>query len=216
MRMTASVWVQLQAFADGPTTFGAQSHYRAEAREAFVRGDCGERVRRAALRKAAPVVGSYQVGDIVSSCREARAGEHGKQWSVGSRLIVFEKDRNSLGDTQPTHVLGNLRSRARLCCHRSVTTVHASGIIGFSSHANEKFFTSCSADAQTQQGFIDGRASFKPTTADPSRTADEGEDEDERDDEMSEPTQITKKTEKRKEDSDGRNSKRVMGIVTHN
>ena len=47
------------------------------------------------------MVGSYQVGDIVSYCREARAGEHGLQWSVGSRLIVFEKDRNSLGETQP-------------------------------------------------------------------------------------------------------------------
>ena len=56
---------------------------RAKAREAFIRWDSGERVRRAALRKAAPVVGSYQVGDIVSHCREARAGEHGLQWSVG-------------------------------------------------------------------------------------------------------------------------------------
>ena len=91
----------LQAHADGPTTFGVQSRYRAKAREAFVRWDCGERVRRAALRKAAPVVGSYPVGDVVSSCREARAGEHGLQRSVGCRLIVFEKDRNRLGEAQP-------------------------------------------------------------------------------------------------------------------
>ena len=63
----------LQAHADGPTTFGVQSRYRAKAREAFVRWDCGERVRRAAVRKAAPVVRSYQVGDIVSQSREARA-----------------------------------------------------------------------------------------------------------------------------------------------
>ena len=54
----------LQAHADGPTTFGVQSRYRAKAREAFVRWDCGERVRRPALRKAAPVVGSYQVGEF--------------------------------------------------------------------------------------------------------------------------------------------------------
>ena len=59
----------LQAHADGPTTFGVRSRYRARAREAFVRWDCGERVRRAALRKAAPVVGSYQLGDIFSYCR---------------------------------------------------------------------------------------------------------------------------------------------------
>ena len=36
----------LQAYADGPTTFGVRSRYRAKAREAFVRWDCGERVRR--------------------------------------------------------------------------------------------------------------------------------------------------------------------------
>ena len=55
----------LHAHADGPTTFGVQSHYRAKAREAFVQWDCGRRVRRAALRKAALVVGFYQVGKHV-------------------------------------------------------------------------------------------------------------------------------------------------------
>ena len=91
----------LQAHAHGPTTFGVQSRFRAKAREAFARCDCGERVRRDALRKAALVVGSYQVGDMVSYRREPRAGEHGLQWSVGSRLIVFEKDKNGIGETQP-------------------------------------------------------------------------------------------------------------------
>ena len=91
----------LQTYADGPTTAGVQSRYRATAREAFVRWDCGEGVRCADLRKAALVVGSNQVGDVVSYLREARAGEHGLQWSVGSRLIGLEKDRNSVGETQP-------------------------------------------------------------------------------------------------------------------
>ena len=49
----------LQAHADGPTAFGMQSRYRTKACEVFLRWDRGERVRRAALRKAAPVVGSY-------------------------------------------------------------------------------------------------------------------------------------------------------------
>ena len=54
-----------------------QSWYRSEARAAFVRWECGQRVRRAVLRKAALVTGPYQVGD-----REARTGEHRLQWSV--------------------------------------------------------------------------------------------------------------------------------------
>ena len=85
----------LQAHADGPTTFGVQSCYRVGAREALVRWECGERVRRAALRKAAHVVGSYQVGDIVSYCREARAGEHG---------ILIDRLRGG-------------QKHDRMCCH---------------------------------------------------------------------------------------------------
>ena len=86
----------LQAHADGPTT-SVVNHVtvRGHVKRSYV--GTGERVRRTALRKAAPVAGSYQVGDVVSYCREARAGEHGLQWSVGSRL-GFEKDRNNFGD----------------------------------------------------------------------------------------------------------------------
>ena len=47
-------------------------------------------MKRALLRKAAPVTGEYQVGDIVSYCRNARKGESGLQWSVGSRIVGFE------------------------------------------------------------------------------------------------------------------------------
>ena len=183
----------LQAYADGPTTFGVQSHYRAKAREAFVRWDCGDRVRRAALQKATPVVG----GDIVSYCREARAGEHGLQWSVGSRLTGFEKDRDSLRETQPRTCWVICDSvpvcvavdRLRPCTSADLLDFHYTQTIGSSPLAT---------DAQTQQGFIDERAPINPTVSDPSRNANEGEDEDEQDDEMSEPTQLTR-IEKRKE-----------------
>ena len=185
----------LQAHADGPTTLGVQSHYRAKALEAFARWDCGERVRRAGLRKAAPVAGSYQVGDIVSYCREARAGEHGLQWSVGSRLIGFERDRNSLGETQPRTCWAICDSvpvcvavdRLRPCTPAELLSFHFS---------QTKSSSPLSTDGQIQHGFIDERASLNPAPADPSQTADEGEEEDERDDGMSEPIQ-TKKTEKR-------------------
>ena len=187
----------LQAHADGPTTFGVQSRYQARAREAFVRWGCGERIGRAALREAAPVAGSYQVGDIVSYCREARAGEHGLQWSVGSRLTGFEMDKNSLGESQlctcwvicdsvPVCVAVD---GLRPCTPAELLALH---------YTQTKSSSPLAADAQTQNGFINEHVPLhKPTVADPSRTADEDEDEDQRDDEMPEPTQITS-AEKRK------------------
>ena len=82
----------IQAHHDGPTEFALQSKYRLEAREAFIKWDCGARIQRGYLRNAAPVPGPYKVGDIVSYCRRARAGETGIQWSVGSRIVGFEPD----------------------------------------------------------------------------------------------------------------------------
>ena len=65
-------------------------------------------------------------------------------------------------------------------------------------YTQTKGSASLAADAQSQQGFIDERASFhNPTHADSPRITDEDEGEDERHDGMSEPTQITR-TEKRK------------------
>ena len=136
--------VCLPAHADGPTTCCV---HRARAREAFVRWDCGERVRRAALRKAALVIGSYQVGYIVSYCREARAGERELQWSVGSRLIGFEKDKNSLGGTQ---------SRTCWVICDSVPVCVAVDRLRPCTPAELLFFhhtqTESAADAQTLQG----------------------------------------------------------------
>ena len=80
----------IQGHIDGPTEFGIQTRYRHLAREAFIRWDCSEKVGRAVLRKAAPLSGDYRVGDIVSYCRDARAGESGIQWSIGSRIVGFE------------------------------------------------------------------------------------------------------------------------------
>ena len=64
----------LQGYADGATEFAVQAAYRQAARQAYVRYDVGERMRRAILRKAAPVAGKYKVGDIVSFCRNPRKG----------------------------------------------------------------------------------------------------------------------------------------------
>ena len=90
--------------------------------------------------------------------------------------------------------------------------MHTSGIVGFSLHAYQKA-RHLLLRTQMQQGFIDERAPPNPAAVDSSRTADEGEDGDEQDDEMSEPIQ-TKENRKGERVSDGRNSKRVTGIVT--
>jgi hypothetical protein len=65
----------LQGFQDGPTPVAIQSKYRQEAREAFVKWDCGSRVQRGILKNAVPVPGPYKVGDIVSYCRRERKEE---------------------------------------------------------------------------------------------------------------------------------------------
>lgn len=52
------------------------------------------------LRNSTPVPGPYAVGDIVSYCRNPRAGGSGIQWSVGSRIVGFEID-NENPDKEP-------------------------------------------------------------------------------------------------------------------
>ena len=107
-------------------------------------------------------------------------------------MIGFEKDRNSLGETQPRTCwvmpVCVAVYRLRPCTPAELLAFH---------YTQTKSSSPLAADAQIQRGFIDERAPLNPMTVDPSRTADESEDEDEQDDEMSEPIQ-TKKTEKPK------------------
>eukprot|EP00973_Karenia_brevis_P085247 11832235-Karenia_brevis.AAC.1 len=67
---------------------------RQEAKKAFMELDSSQRVARAMLRKAAPIVGDYRVGDLISFQREK--GTHGnrrKRWSPAARIIGFEGGR---------------------------------------------------------------------------------------------------------------------------
>ena len=138
----------------------------------------GQTRRFAKCRTCGRILPSWR---LVSYCREERAGEHGLQWSVGSRLIGFEKDRNSLGETQPRTCLVICDSvpvcvvvdRLRPCTPAELLALH---------HKQTKSSSPLATDAQIQQGFIDERASLTLTTADPSQAADEGENEDERHD----------------------------------
>ena len=88
-----------QEFADlGPlegqlepgTAFARRAELRASPRRAFhFREECGRRVARAVLRKAAPLVGEYATGDIVC-CRNEDQG-----WSPGCRLIGFDGNKTA-------------------------------------------------------------------------------------------------------------------------
>ena len=49
------------------------------------------------------VTGPYQVGDVVSENKQGRTSERGLQWSVGCRLICFEKDKDGLGEEASTY-----------------------------------------------------------------------------------------------------------------
>ena len=80
-------WADLGALtaADDPTLeFGQIAKIREKARKAFVRADMSSRVRRAILRKSAPISKEYGVGDLVCF----RTDQLG--WSTVSRIIGFD------------------------------------------------------------------------------------------------------------------------------
>ena len=127
-------------------------------------------------------------------------------------MIGFEKDKNSLGETQSCTCWVICDSVPICVAVDRLRPGKPAELLAFH-HTQTKSSSLRAADAQTQEGFIYERASLhNPTVADPSRTADEHEDEDERDDEMPEPTQITS-AEKRKEIQTDEAAKRVTGTV---
>ena len=73
----------LQGQLEPGTAFARRAELGASARRAFIREDCGRRVARAVLRKAAPLVGEYATGDIVCYRKEDQG------WSPACRLIGF-------------------------------------------------------------------------------------------------------------------------------
>ena len=132
-------------------------------------------------------------------------------------MIGFEKDRNSLGETQPRTSWIICDSVPVCVAVDHLRPCTPAELLAFR-YTQTKSFSPLATDAQIQQGFIDERASLNPTTADPPGTVkedeDEDEDEDERDDEMSEPTR-SKGTTKRKEIQTDETAKRFTGTVTY-
>ena len=71
------------------TAFARRAELRASARRASIREDCGRRVARVVLRKAAPLVGDYATGDIVCYRKEDQG------WSPACRLIGFDGNKTA-------------------------------------------------------------------------------------------------------------------------
>ena len=88
----------LEERVDPTTIFAERMALRHEAKKAFVHADSSKRVASALLRKAAPKIGKYQVGDLVSFQRNQRSGGINRnRWSPASRLIGFEGSDNQVG-----------------------------------------------------------------------------------------------------------------------
>ena len=82
----------VQERVDPTTIFAERMAVRHEAKKAFIHIDSSQRVSIALLRKAAPKVSEFQVGDLVSFQREQGAGgERRKRWSPAARIIGFER-----------------------------------------------------------------------------------------------------------------------------
>ncbi|CAE7211787.1 RE1 [Symbiodinium sp. CCMP2592] len=81
----------LSGRSDATTAFGRQAEFRHTARKAFVHEDCSRRVRKTVLRKAAPLPGKYQAGDLV--CYRIARDEHSGR-TCGDQL----------GTTQTVHI----------------------------------------------------------------------------------------------------------------
>ena len=79
----------LQGQLEPGTAFARRAELRASARRAFIREDCGRRVARAVLRKAAPLVGEYATGDIVCYRKEDQG------WPPACRLIGFDGNKTA-------------------------------------------------------------------------------------------------------------------------
>ena len=110
--------------------------------EQFIREDCGRRVARAVLRKAAPLVGEYATGDIVCYRKEDQG------WSPACRLVGFDGNKTAWLICAGTPVCAAVD---RL---RPPTSAEALAI-QFAQNANYE-----PGHPEDQQAFVDARAPF--------------------------------------------------------
>ena len=75
---------------DAAGDFAIRSKYRLSARKAFVKEDCGRKASAALLRKAAPIMGAYEPGDLVCYRKDQGGTEASTRWSAPSRILGME------------------------------------------------------------------------------------------------------------------------------
>ena len=73
---------------------------RHEAKKVYVYADSSEKIAKAMLRKTAPKIGDYRVGDLVSFQTEQKGNlskDRRQRWSPAARVIGFEGPQRKVG-----------------------------------------------------------------------------------------------------------------------
>ena len=75
----------LEERVDPTTIFAERMELRQAAKKAYVHADSSKKIAKALLRKTAPKIADYRVGDLVSFLREQNSkGERRRRWSPSS------------------------------------------------------------------------------------------------------------------------------------
>ena len=102
---------------DSSSAFYQLTQIRLECKKAFAQADCSHRIANITLRKAAPAVGEYAVGDLISYKKEQNAKTPEDRWSTPTRIIGFDGPKVVWGlhETVPvclaTHKSGQRRQK---------------------------------------------------------------------------------------------------------
>ena len=81
----------LEDRVDPTTIFAERMAIRHAAKKGYVHADSLAKIAKSMLRRTAPKVADYRVGDLISFQREQNSkGEARKRWSPAARIIGFE------------------------------------------------------------------------------------------------------------------------------
>ena len=177
--------------------------------------DCGERTRRATLRKAALVVSDHI--KLETSFRVAQNHEQVNTTAMERWIKIDRFREGKTASAKHNHAHPGQSAIPYLYVLLLIVSVRAHQQSSWLFHCTQTRGTSpLATNVQTPQGFVDERASLNPTISGSIQNVDEDDDDDdERDDEMSGTTQVTR-SEKRKEiqtDTTAKESRAVLSMT---